>query len=244
MSSRRFFKPQILLGTMLLLHLAACHKQSPQTQSPPSLQTNELETRIDALHRDIRALQTQVDGLVRTMDLLVLDHAAEFEEPQAERDDEPVTSPDVRAQPPQAATEQAETEIDDHEPPLLAADVPSAYQLAFKQYEERHLDLALRGFQRIVGQQPEHMLAPNALYWSGEIHFDRKHFNQAILVFQRVIEQYPNSRKAPDALLKLGRSREKLGQNQEAQEEYRRVLARYPRSAAARLANQWLKESP
>ncbi|CAM2069044.1 tol-pal system protein YbgF [Sulfidibacter corallicola] len=119
-------------------------------------------------------------------------------------------------------------------------DIDAKYQEAYKHYEARRFNEAKAIYQNIAKNHADHKLAPNALYWLGEIEYDRGNYNQAILAFQKVLERHPKSHKVPDALLKLGKARERLGQLDEAREDYRRVIERYPDSKAAKIAKTWL----
>jgi tol-pal system protein YbgF len=58
-------------------------------------------------------------------------------------------------------------------------------------------------------------LAPQAVYWVGNISFIRQDYASAQRSFAEVIKKYPKSQRAPDAMLKLAQSFMSLGQKSE-----------------------------
>lgn len=58
-------------------------------------------------------------------------------------------------------------------------------------------------------------LAPQAIYWVGNISFIRQDYASAARTFAEVIKKYPKSQRAPDAMLKLAQSIMSLGQKSE-----------------------------
>jgi tol-pal system protein YbgF len=58
-------------------------------------------------------------------------------------------------------------------------------------------------------------LAPQAIYWVGNISFVRQDYAPAARAFAEVIKKYPKSTRAPDAMLKLAQSFMGMGQKSE-----------------------------
>lgn len=107
------------------------------------------------------------------------------------------------------------------------------YQAAFNLLKDGKYDeaaVALRDFQ---ARNPQHELAPNALYWLGEAHYVRRDFAAALAAFEGMLRDYPETRKAPDALLKMGYCQIEMKQAAAARATLGRVVQEYPDSAAA-----------
>lgn len=83
-------------------------------------------------------------------------------------------------------------------------------------------------FRAVVEEDPNHDLADNAVYWTGEIFYDQKDYHEAIRIFKRLVETYPNEGKVPDALLKIGYSYQSLGDNENAVKYLKKVVMDYP----------------
>lgn len=119
--------------------------------------------------------------------------------------------------------------------------VTQAYRAAMKLLDEGQNESAEKALKAITIDHANHVLAPNAHYWIGEIAYDRRRYQDAVTAFKKVLDLYPRSAKASAALLKVGKSLERLGQLDEAMAKYREVTQRFPKSRAATLAREWLK---
>ncbi|HWY66880.1 MAG TPA: tol-pal system protein YbgF [Rhizomicrobium sp.] len=80
-------------------------------------------------------------------------------------------------------------------------------------------------------------LAPQAVYWVGNISFIRQDYAGAQRAFAEVIKKYPKSQRAPDAMLKLAQSFMSLGQKPEGCTTLALVKSRYPNAPAQTLAS-------
>src|SRR5262249_9725890 len=75
---------------------------------------------------------------------------------------------------------------------------------------------AAAGFRAYADANPgDSELAPQALYWVGNIAFIRQDYAGAQRSFAEVIKKYPKSKPAPEAMLKLAQSFMSLGQKSE-----------------------------
>lgn len=83
-------------------------------------------------------------------------------------------------------------------------------------------------FRAVVEGHPEHDLADNAVYWTGEIFYDQKDYKEAIRIFKRLVEIYPTQGKVPDALLKIGYSYHSLGDRENAVSYLKKVVVEHP----------------
>ncbi|HWN66722.1 MAG TPA: tol-pal system protein YbgF [Haliangium sp.] len=102
-------------------------------------------------------------------------------------------------------------------------------------------EAAVRGFQALLEEFPDHDLADNAQYWLGESLYDRKLYREALAAFGAVMERYPRGNKVPDALLKLGFCHLALDEKEQARAALARVIDMFPRSHPAALAAERLE---
>ncbi len=114
------------------------------------------------------------------------------------------------------------------------------YNLAYNDYAKGNDDLAISGFTRFVQQFPASALAPNALYWTGEIYYSRRAYPKAIIYFEQVHQKYPKSEKAAAGLLKSGYAHLELGNQPRAELYLKKVIERFPQSNEASLAKDKL----
>ena len=82
--------------------------------------------------------------------------------------------------------------------------------LAKAQYQEA--SAAFRGF---ADTYPDNDLAPQAVYWVGDIAFVQRDYTGAARAFAEELKKYPTSFRAPESMLKLGQSLLALNQKKE-----------------------------
>jgi tol-pal system protein YbgF len=80
-------------------------------------------------------------------------------------------------------------------------------------------------------------LAPQAIYWVGNINFIRQDYAGAQRAFAEVIKKYPKSSRAPDAMLKLAQSFMSLGQKSEGCTTLGLIKSKYPNAPPQTLAS-------
>jgi tol-pal system protein YbgF len=147
--------------------------------------------------------------------------------------------------PPEPASEPPATQAAEALPaPSPAPDSPEGlYEAGLRLLREERKPQEARGvFERFLKGHPQHPLAPNALYWSGECLYDLKDYAGAVLAFKEVAAGFPEHPKAPAALLKMGYSYLGLNDPQNARDYLGRVERLYPESEAAPLARAALQQ--
>lgn len=82
--------------------------------------------------------------------------------------------------------------------------------LARAQYEE-----ARAAFRSFANTYPKDDLAPQAIYWVGDIAYVQKDFVNAAQSFAEALKKYPASPRAPESMLKLGQSLLAMNQKKE-----------------------------
>jgi tol-pal system protein YbgF len=100
--------------------------------------------------------------------------------------------------------------------------------LAKTQYDEARA--AFRGF---ADQYPKDDLAPQAVYWVGDIAYVQKDYPGAARAFAEEIKKYPSSPRAPESMLKLGQSLVAMGQNKEGCTTLGALTGKYPTASKA-----------
>lgn len=94
------------------------------------------------------------------------------------------------------------------------------------QYDEARS--AFRGF---ADAYPNDELAPQAVYWFGDIAYVQKDYPAAARAFAEEIKKYPASTRAPDSMLKLGQSLIAMGQKQEGCSALAALPTKYPNAS-------------
>lgn len=116
-----------------------------------------------------------------------------------------------------------------------------AYDQAFLALRETRYADAAEGFDRFLQDHPQSSLAPNALYWLGEVYYVTRDFETALGQFNQLLERYPGSGKEPDALLKIGFSHYELEHWIEARAALQQVAEQFPGTNYSRLAENRLR---
>ncbi len=124
------------------------------------------------------------------------------------------------------------------------AAVLRAYEAAMAQYRAGEYQDAITAFQLIVKQYPEHPLAQNAQYWTGDSFYQLRAYRSAIDAQKELIAKYPNSAKAADAMLNMGSALIGLEEIDAARQTWERLIATYPGSRAAKNAQERLQRLP
>jgi tol-pal system protein YbgF len=87
------------------------------------------------------------------------------------------------------------------------------------------------------GNPGDSELAPQAIYWVGNISFIRQDYAPAARAFAEVIKKYPKSPRAGDAMLKLAQSFMAMGQKSEGCTTLGLIKTKYPNAAPGTLAS-------
>jgi tol-pal system protein YbgF len=101
---------------------------------------------------------------------------------------------------------------------------------------------ALNAFRDFVQQYPNHELAPDALYFMGEVLVQQEKNEEALDAFDRILELHPAAARVPDALYRKALLLIEEGDRDEARALLQRVVESYPASMAAAPARAVLRE--
>ncbi|MGD8789077.1 MAG: tol-pal system protein YbgF [Burkholderiales bacterium] len=124
------------------------------------------------------------------------------------------------------------------------ADVLRAYEGAMAKYRGAKYQDAITEFQAIVKQFPNHPLAANAQYWTGDSYYQLRAYRSAVDAQKELIAKYPSSGKVPDAMLNMGSGLIGLNEIQQARKTWETLISSYPGSRAARNAQERLQRLP
>jgi tol-pal system protein YbgF len=105
-------------------------------------------------------------------------------------------------------------------PPVSApqdalADTRTQFDAAMSLLAKAQYDEARAAFRSFVDNNPKDELAPQAIYWVGDIAYVQKDFAGAAHAFAEGLKKYPSSPRAPESMLKLGQSLIALNQKKE-----------------------------
>ena len=78
-------------------------------------------------------------------------------------------------------------------------------------------------------------LAPQAIYWVGNIDYTQRDYPNAIQAFAEQIKKYPKSARGPDSMLKLGQSLLAMGRTQEGCTTLGAIKSKFPQAPDATL---------
>ena len=124
--------------------------------------------------------------------------------------------------------------------PAASAAPPNAaqYDAAMNLMSRAQYDEAAAGFRAYADANPgDTELAPQAIYWVGNISFIRQDYAGAARTFAEAIKKYPKSTRAPDAMFKLAQSFMAMGQKSEGCTTLAQIRTRYPSAGAQTLTN-------
>jgi tol-pal system protein YbgF len=106
------------------------------------------------------------------------------------------------------------------------------YQAAMAQLKNAQYAEASASFRAFADANPQDAdLAPQAVFWIGNIAFIQQDYATAARSFAEVIKKYPKSQRAPDAMLKLAQSFMAMGQKSEGCTTLGLIKSKYPNAS-------------
>ena len=116
------------------------------------------------------------------------------------------------------------------------------YRKAMAFIKQKQFAEALQQLDKFAKGFPEHKLAANALYWSGEVQLTEKNYDVAILQFTAVVEQHAGHNKVADSHYKLAVAYDRKGDSEQAKKILQQVIKQYPDAKSVnRLASRYLE---
>jgi len=119
------------------------------------------------------------------------------------------------------------------------------YETAQMLIRNRQYDMAITQLDGFIDRFPDGEYTPNAYYWLGQVYAAKVNpdFEKARQALAQVISYFPDHSKVPDAAYALGKVYNTLGDCQRASELLQQVVQRYEDRSAAKLAENYLRES-
>ena len=117
-----------------------------------------------------------------------------------------------------------------------------AYDEAYKVFKSGNYQAAIVDFTKFLGNYPNSLLAPNALYWSGVSYMNQRDYKNALAAHQNLLRRYPDSPKIPDSMLNLSNIQSEQGDSGSARNTLEDIVATYPQSEAATKARARLAQ--
>ena len=196
-----------------------------------SLDEKEFDSRLLSLQNQLAALEKRLSSLDEKVVSLEHARASSMSEEVRNQADLPAQADKQEAKPPIP-----DKSIRRQEPDEL-------YNEAMKLTKDKDYSNAFIQFGRFLSIFPDHDLASNAQYWTGEIYYRQTDYERAVLEFNEVLKKYPKSNKVPAALLKQGMAFYELGNKKEARLILEKVVDKYPKTEEADRAKKMLREA-
>lgn len=110
------------------------------------------------------------------------------------------------------------------------------FDAAMNLLSKAQYDEARAAFRNFADSYPKDELAPQAVYWVGDIAYVQKDYPNAARAFAEEIKKYGSSPRAPESMLKLGQSLIALNQKQEGCTTLGALPGKYPQASKNVLA--------
>jgi tol-pal system protein YbgF len=114
---------------------------------------------------------------------------------------------------------------------LASVDTRGQFDAAMNLLAKAQYDEARAAFRNFADSYPKDDLAPQAIYWVGDIAYVQKDFANASRAFVEEIKKYPTSPRAPESMLKLGQSLIAMNEKKEGCLTLGALPGKYPGSS-------------
>jgi TolA-binding protein len=135
--------------------------------------------------------------------------------------------------------QKAEKELDQlrADYPKSKVDASAMYWRGQARFKNLKFNEAIQDWKELVAKEPQHPLAPRALFKVGLAWYRMQEYPQAEGAFKQVIEAYANTRDvAADARFNLGLTYKRMGRDNDAIQAYEAVWRDYPSTELAKMA--------
>ena len=105
------------------------------------------------------------------------------------------------------------------------------FDAAMNMLSKAQYDEARAAFRNFADTYPKDPLAPQAVYWVGDIAYVQKDYPNAARTFAEEIKKYGSSPRAPASMLKLGQSLIAMNQKQEGCTTLGALPSKYPQAS-------------
>jgi len=115
------------------------------------------------------------------------------------------------------------------------------YQGAYAEYIQGRYENAIAEYKRFMTLFPDHPLAENCLYWTGESYYGLKRYDEAKKSLLLAMERYPRGAKFLSAKLKYALACYNLGEKTECRKILGEIVSAAPASPESDVAREKLK---
>ncbi|HEY5048183.1 MAG TPA: tol-pal system protein YbgF [Rhizomicrobium sp.] len=112
--------------------------------------------------------------------------------------------------------------------PSQSADTRARFDAAMNLLARAQYDEARAAFRSFADTYPADDLAPQAIYWVGDIAYVQKDYPTASRSFAEELKKYPQSPRGPESMLKLGQSLLAMDQKKEGCLVLGQLTGKYP----------------
>jgi tol-pal system protein YbgF len=120
---------------------------------------------------------------------------------------------------------------------VAARPVANQFDAAMNLLAKAQYDEAKASFRAYADANPDDTeLAPQAIYWVGNIDYIQHDYQGAMTAFAEQIKKYPKSARGPESMLKLGQSLLAMGRTQEGCTTLGAIKSKFPQAPQATLA--------
>ncbi len=116
-------------------------------------------------------------------------------------------------------------------PAAAASNTQAQFDAAMNLLAKAQYDDARAAFRSFADANPKDPLAPQAVYWIGDIAYVQKDYPGAARAFAEEIKKYPTAARGPDSMLKLGQSLIAMGQKKEGCTALGALASKYPNAS-------------
>lgn len=124
---------------------------------------------------------------------------------------------------------------------LASVDRRPQFESALTMLAKAQYDEARAAFRGFADMYPNDELAPQAVYWVGDIAFVQRDYPTAARAFAEELKKYPDNPRAADSMLKLGQSLLAMNQKKEGCRALATLPNQYP-AASKSIADQALAD--
>ena len=121
--------------------------------------------------------------------------------------------------------------------PKSKVDATASYWRGQARFKNLKFNEAIQDWKDLVAHEPQHPLAPRALFKIGLAWYRMQEYPQAEAAFKQVLDTYANTRDvAADARFNMGLTYKRMGRDTDAVQAYEAVWRDYPGSELANMA--------
>jgi tol-pal system protein YbgF len=219
----------------------------------------ETRLRIEAVERDLRAMQARSEEVDLRLAALIADLRSTREAVETLRRQAAVPAAGSTVVVPAAAGPAGGSPVGTEDAAAYPAQIPPAvggpsgpvttpagageelYRQARADFDQGNYALALQETQEFLDRYPDHPRIGEALYLVGEIHLGQRQYSQAVAAYDVLLKSPAAGDRIPAGHYKKGLALLELNRTADAVIQLQHVVTAYPRTEEARMARERLQ---